>query len=519
MILTGNRVALYARFSSDNQRVESIDAQVRAMKAYCKQHNYLIVETYIDEAKSATNDRRPAFQKMIADSNKRIFDILLVHKLDRFARNRYDSAVYKRELKKNGVSVYSVLENLDDSPESIMLEAILEGMNEYYSQNLSRETMKGMRETALQGKHTGGIPALGYNVDPVTRKLVINEEEAEIVRLIFSMYASGHGYSAILDELHERHWLTKQKKEFGKNSLYSILTNPKYQGNYVFNRRSAKDIEGRRNNHFLKNSEEIIFIEGGCPQLVDIATFQKVQERLKENKRAGLRHTAKENYILSGKVYCKECGKSMVGATRLSGRNKSRYTTYRCPTRHHSCSNREINRDYLDAYVIALIEREILNPQSLKAIAQRIQNRAEKRSEDDSDAQEEIQTRINQISETIKNVTDGIIAAGVLSDTLAERLKTLEEEKAHLEIELLHASSSPIFEPIDTQWLLSEYANIKATPASPEYKFFIRNLIRRIEVGKYTVNITLKTGLEAYPELDTTYTVRRQTVYEAGKAL
>ena len=113
MIRVNNKVSLYARFSSDNQRSESIDAQLRAMKAYCKQHNFVIVNTYIDEAKSATTDRRPAFQQMIADSSNKTFDIVLVHKLDRFARNRYDSAVYKRELKKNGVQVYSVLENLD----------------------------------------------------------------------------------------------------------------------------------------------------------------------------------------------------------------------------------------------------------------------------------------------------------------------------------------------------------------------------------------------------------------------
>jgi len=103
MIKTNNKVALYARFSSDNQRSESIDAQIRAMTTYCKQHKFTIVDTYIDEAKSATTDRRPAFQQMISDSSNHNFDILLVHKLDRFARNRYGSAVYKRELKKNGV--------------------------------------------------------------------------------------------------------------------------------------------------------------------------------------------------------------------------------------------------------------------------------------------------------------------------------------------------------------------------------------------------------------------------------
>ena len=203
MIRVNNKVALYARFSSDNQRSESIDAQIRAMKAYCKQHNFVIVNTYVDEAKSATTDRRPAFQQMIADSSNHTFDILLVHKLDRFARNRYDSAVYNRELKKNGVLVYSVLENLDNSPESIMMEAVLEGMSEYYSQNLSREVMKGMKENAIQCKHTGGIPPLGYDLD-ADKRLIINPREAEAVKLIFDLYHNGYGYSYILDSLFER---------------------------------------------------------------------------------------------------------------------------------------------------------------------------------------------------------------------------------------------------------------------------------------------------------------------------
>jgi len=187
------RVALYARFSSDNQRSESITAQVRAMKAYCSTHNYRIVETYIDEARSAMSDKRPAFQSMVEDSARHLFDGVLVHKLDRFSRSRYDSALYKRELKKNGVRVYSVLENLDDSPESIMMEAMLEGMSEYYSKNLSREVNKGMYESALKCTHLGGSPPLGFDVG-IDKRLVINEREAEAVKIIFELYDLDYGY-------------------------------------------------------------------------------------------------------------------------------------------------------------------------------------------------------------------------------------------------------------------------------------------------------------------------------------
>jgi Site-specific recombinases, DNA invertase Pin homologs len=134
----GKRVAVYARFSSDNQRDESIDAQVRAIRKYCEDNGYIVVKVYIDRAKSATSDKRPAFQQMIADSALGLFDVVMVHKLDRFSRDRYDSAVYKHKLKKNGVRVFSVLERLDDSPESIMMESVLSGMAEHYSKNLAR---------------------------------------------------------------------------------------------------------------------------------------------------------------------------------------------------------------------------------------------------------------------------------------------------------------------------------------------------------------------------------------------
>lgn len=129
------RVAQYARFSSDNQRSESIDAQIRAMNQFCKQNRWQVVATYTDEARSATTDNRPQFQQMISDSGKGIFDIVLVHKLDRFSRDRYDSAIYKKRLKNNSVKLCSVLERMDDSPESIMMESVLEGMAEFYSKN------------------------------------------------------------------------------------------------------------------------------------------------------------------------------------------------------------------------------------------------------------------------------------------------------------------------------------------------------------------------------------------------
>ena len=515
MIQTSNRAALYARFSSDNQRSESIDAQIRAMKAYCAQRHITIVETYIDEAKSATTDRRPSFQQMIADSSSHSFNILLVHKLDRFARNRYDSAVYKRELRKNGVTVYSVLENLDNSPESVMMESVLEGMSEYYSQNLAREVMKGMRETALQCKHTGGQPPLGYDVDPVSRRLVINPQEAEAVRLIFSMYSEGCGYSEVLAALHEAGYKTKNGNEFQKNSLYSILTNPKYSGIYVFNRSSAKSITGTRNTHLLKASEDIISIEGGVPQIVDDETFTAVQRRIDNNKHAGGRNNAKTCYLLAGKVFCKECGRSMVGNTRYSGRNKDKYVTYRCPSKRYNCSNKEINQGYLERYVVAMLEVHIFNTAAMWELVKKIESMSENHSELMAEEMDRLQNSLDGVNEAISNITS-VIMSGIVSAALTDKLAELEKEKTQIESnmwKLEQRDTAGKEARADLMQIPQEYARLKGSSSSPQYKRFVQMFVDRVDVGRYSMEISIKTGLDVFPVLNSVLRVRRQEIY------
>ena len=146
------RAAAYARFSSDNQRDESIDAQLRAIHKFAAEKGYQIVEEYIDRAKTGTNDRREEFQRMIRDSDTGDFEVVIVHKLDRFARKRYDSAVYRKALSDNGVKLISVLEQFSDTPEGIIFEGMSEAMSEYYSANLSREVKKAILLVMVQRK-------------------------------------------------------------------------------------------------------------------------------------------------------------------------------------------------------------------------------------------------------------------------------------------------------------------------------------------------------------------------------
>lgn len=181
------RAVAYARFSSDLQREESMEAQTRAIQKYCDANGFVLLTVFADRGISGTSDKRPEFQKMISTATKGDVDAVIVRKLDRFARNRYDSAFYKNILKKNNVKLISVLENLQDSPESVIPESVIEGMNEYYSLNLSREVRKGLQENALECKVTGGPPALGYSVDRNTQKYIINELEQSKEKLLFEL--------------------------------------------------------------------------------------------------------------------------------------------------------------------------------------------------------------------------------------------------------------------------------------------------------------------------------------------
>lgn len=144
-------VVIYARYSSQRQNETSIEAQLKECYEYCKAHNYTVIEEYIDKAKSAKTDNRPDFKRMINDSSKKQFEGIVCYQLDRFARNRYDSATYKAKLKRNGIRVYSAKENINDDASGILMESVLEGMAEYYSQELAQKVNRNMRLNAMKG--------------------------------------------------------------------------------------------------------------------------------------------------------------------------------------------------------------------------------------------------------------------------------------------------------------------------------------------------------------------------------
>ncbi len=503
-----NKVALYARFSSNNQREESIDAQIRAMKEYCQKEGLQIVAVYADEAKSATSDNRPQFLQMISDSDKKIFDIVLIHKLDRFSRNRYDSAIYKNKLKKNGVEIRSVLERLDDSPESIILESLLTAMSEYYSHNLSREVRKGQKENALACKQNGGKPPLGFDVGADLR-LTINEEEAEIVRMIFDLYYRGYGYTFILKELESQGCRSKTGGHFTKHSLRAILINEKYKGTYVFNKQKP-----RRGSISYEQETEIIRIPDGCPAIVSAEVFDAVQKRMQLNNYNNGGYAAKEVYLLRRVIRCGECGKAMTGNTRYSGRSKSRYSTYRCITKRHLCENKEINREYLDRYVIMLLEQYIFNEQAMKGLEKNIrkqlrttQKRTEKELQTLTQQQTELTTAIQRVAE--------IIEATEVSDLLLEKIATLEEKRTEIKqrIRWITEQIAKQQQPLDGKAILAAYRKAKSVGNAQEYREFVTQFVDEVVVFRYHVVVRLKTGLGVLDEQDSDFCIKKEEIY------
>lgn len=223
------KLVIYARYSSHSQTEQSIEGQLQTCYEYAKNNGYTVIGEYIDRAQSGTTDNRIEFQRMIADSDRHTFDGVLVYQLDRFARNRFDSAVNKAKLKKNGVRVLSARENITDDASGILVEGILESMAEYYSAELSQKIRRGMDINAEKCLSNGSNPGLGYSVDS-ERRFHVNPETAPIVREIFEQYASGKTVTEIITDLNVRQIKTSLGKAFNKNSLHRLLRNKRYIG-------------------------------------------------------------------------------------------------------------------------------------------------------------------------------------------------------------------------------------------------------------------------------------------------
>lgn len=396
---------IYARYSSDKQTEQSIEGQLYDCKEYASRNDIQIVGEYIDRAMTGRSDDRPQFQKMIEDSKVNKWDYVLVWKLDRFSRDTYDNAVYKRILRKNGVKVLSAMENFSDDPNGQMLEHILESVAEYYSADLRDKTKRGMHQSALKCESTGHIP-IGYTVQ--NKKYVIDENTRYIPETVFRRYADGDKLSDIANDLNTAGYRTKKGHKFTCNSFYTMLSSRKYIGVYSY---------------------DGVEIPNGMPALVSEDIFNKVQDRLKDNRKRAAKFHTKADYVLSGKLICTECQKPMTGESSYS-RKGDIYYYYRC--KHHRIRKEVIENDVNKAICDQLLKLDI------DVLTERIQA-AFKQLSDTSNICA-VKAEIADTDKQSANIVNAIAASGG-NPLLIQKLNELSERKKALETEYARLQS------------------------------------------------------------------------------
>ena len=485
------RAVCYARYSTDMQREESIAAQLRAARDYCQKKGYTIIREYSDEAKSGKSDNRPEYQRMLSDAKRNLFDIIVFHKIDRNARNEYDYYFHKANLKKLGVEIEYVTQNIDNSPEGAMMEAMLVGMAAYYSRNLAKEVMKGMQENALKAKFNGGYAPLGYSI--VDGNYIINEHESKAIKLIFSMYLLGYGYSDISNELTKQGFKTRFGKPFGKNSLYSILSNPRYCGTYTFNKVITRQ-DGTRNSH--STNKDMIVVEDAIPAIISKEEYQKVIIKMKANKKRTASYKAKNVYLLSGLIFCGDCGAAMVGKATSAHGNKYQY--YKCGAQERrtnlKCKNHSVNLIDLEDAVLREIEVNIFSEDKIKAIVDKISKIFQNRT---TNIQTE-KTALNKQKIVIERKMDNLysrIEDGVADDYDMDRLAKVKQEMTAIRTKLLELDNREVFSLSYEQVfaVINSYRDVlKNKKDTEQVRALLNNFINKITISSEKITIQFK---------------------------
>ena len=404
---------IYARYSSDSQTEQSIEGQLRVCQDYAKSNGILVVDTYIDRAMTGTNDMRPDFQRMIKDSNKRQWDYVLVYKLDRFSRDKYETTIHKHTLKENGVKLLSAMENIPDSPEGIILESLLEGMNQYYSAELSQKVRRGLNESYRKGQYTGGFILYGYKV--VDMKNVIDEDEAEIVREIFTKYAQGYTATALARDFRARGIRTKKGHYIDDKRIYKIIENTKYNG---------KVIHGG------------VVYDNIFPVIIDDVLWQKVQDIRRENQHSPGKKKDIFDFILSGKLVCGDCKRTMVGESGTS-KSGNLYYYYSCLSRRRKnlpCKMKSVEKQWLEDIVINTTWSMLADKGVIRYIAETLTKIHEIESRKNTIIKSLEAQRLNALKASQNLIT--ALEQGFITEQTKLRLKELEAQIAALDFDI-----------------------------------------------------------------------------------
>jgi len=481
------KVAIYARVSSDTQDVDlSISAQLKALRDYASRNGYLVIREFVDEALTGRTTARPHFREMIslARHPQKPFDTILVWKFSRFARNREDSIVYKAMLRKNGVQVISINEPTDDTPTGRLMEAIIESLDEFYSENLGEEVTRGLRESASRGFYLSARPPYGYQKIRVKdgekerTKLEIVPDQAGIVSSIFQDLLRGKGLMQIAKELNQKGIASPKNRKWGKTSLRVIVANEAYTGTLVWGRNSKRGLEPIR-------------LENACPAIIERPVFEKVQGLLGERTFKSIHPRRNSSgYLLSGISYCGLCGKALTGAEAKGGK----FAYYICGTLNHqgagSCKARYLNQQKFESLVIQKIKNGILTQENLKHIVELVNQDMDTNS---LEYQAELSTILEDLSEAnrrLEHLYDAVETGKIPFADLAPRIHDLkgrvdklQERKLQLE-NLLSDRRLELASPEIVTRFADDMRRVLELSEFTEKKAFLRSFIEKIIVMK-----------------------------------
>lgn len=400
-----NLAVVYARYSSAGQKEQSIDGQLAAAYKYAEAKGYQIVHEYIDRAMTGRNDDRDDFQRMLSDTGKHQFSVIIVWKVDRFGRNREEITFNKYRCKKNGVRVEYVAENMPEGPESVILEAVLEGMAEYYSLQLSQNVKRGLLENAKHHKAVSGTPPLGYKLTE-DKHFEVDPDTAPLVRVIYEKYAAGETLFEIIRYLNNAGYKTPRGKPFARTSLDKLLKNEKYIGIYKF--------------------KDIIYDEDAVPALIDKDLFYKVQDMLEKNKRAPVKNWNYSDYLLTGKLFCGHCGDPMVGKAG-HGKSGRKYDYYICKKN----DKKPVRKEWIEETVLQEVHRILDDDEIFQMI---VDNTWEYYLEQDT-KEHEREAMLKQIADIEKGIANlsKAVEQGMPFDVVSGRLDELSGQKIALQ--------------------------------------------------------------------------------------
>lgn len=403
------KAVIYARYSSDNQREESIEGQVRVCKDYAARHNLTVSKVYADRALSGRTADRPEYQHLLKDAAKQKFNVVLVYKGDRISRDRYDKAFARKEFKKAGVQLISVTETIPEGAEGILLESLLDGLAEYYSANLAENTRRGMKENALKCKYNGSVVPYGYKIVEGYYKL--KDSEVHAVKKIYDMYLSQESMASILTWLKSHGYKRNAKKDFSYTTLKSLIKNPIYKGTYKFSD---------------------VIIEDGVPAIISKEDWQEAQEMIEKRPKYNKRKSNEDSiYWLTGKAYCGKCYGAICGDAG-TGRAGKVYRYYSCMNaKKKKCDMKSYRKDELESLVSDLILEIIQDQSVIEQIADSVME-AEQAWQEENKELQNVTDALAKAKRELENLIESIAQNG-FNDIIGQAIKKREKEIETLE--------------------------------------------------------------------------------------